>query len=127
MLLLLLLLSYFSVFSPQPLTFQEEQCLHFLMHLFTISTIVSIGDQKRNLHKEAQNFVLEDGALFFIGQKNGQSERRFHNRDEQQQILITRYGVAEIVMSDQGQEFVDRVNEVLFKLCRMDHRIRSAC
>ena len=96
------------------------------MHLFTISMIVSIGDQKRNLHKEAQKFVLEDGALFFIGQKNGQSERRFHNRDEQQQILITRYGVAEIVMSDQGQEFVDRVNEVLFKLCGMDHRIRSA-
>ena len=42
------------------------------------------------------------------------------------EMSSSRYGVAEIVMSDQGQEFVDRVNEVLFKLCGMDHRIRSA-
>ena len=40
--------------------------------------------------------------------------------------LITRYGVAEIVMSDQGREFVNRVNDELFKLCGTDHRISSA-
>ena len=39
--------------------------------------------------------------------------------------LITRYGVAKIVMSDQGQEFVNRVNEELFKLCGTDHRISA--
>ena len=37
--------------------------------------------------------------------------------------LITRYGVAKIVMSDQGQEFINRVNEEQFKLCGTDHRI----
>ena len=41
-------------------------------------------------------------------------------------VLITRYRVAEIVMSDQGREFFNRVNEELFKLCGMDHRIISA-
>ena len=40
--------------------------------------------------------------------------------------LITRYGVAEILMSDQGREFVNRVNEELFQLCGTDHRISSA-
>ena len=40
--------------------------------------------------------------------------------------LITRYGVAEIVMSDQGREFVNRVKEELFQLCGTDHRISSA-
>ena len=44
-------------------------------------------DQGRDLRKKAQKFVLEDGALFFIGQKNGQPERWVHSRDEQQQIL----------------------------------------
>ena len=44
-------------------------------------------DQKRNLLKRAQKFLLEDGALFFIGQKNGQPKRWVHSRDEQQQIL----------------------------------------
>ena len=39
--------------------------------------------------------------------------------------LITRYGVAKIVMSDQSQEFVNRVNEELFKLCGTDHRISA--
>ena len=39
--------------------------------------------------------------------------------------LITRYGVAKIVMSDQGQEFVNRVNEELFKLCGTDYRISA--
>jgi hypothetical protein len=40
--------------------------------------------------------------------------------------LMTRYGVAEIVMSDQGREFVNEVNQKLFKLCGTDHRISSA-
>ena len=40
--------------------------------------------------------------------------------------LITRYRVAEIVMFDQGREFVNRVNEELFKLCGTDHRISLA-
>ena len=44
-------------------------------------------DQGRDLRKKAQKFVLEDGALFFIGQKNGQPERWVHSRDEQQEIL----------------------------------------
>ena len=39
--------------------------------------------------------------------------------------LITRYGVAKIVMSDQSQEFVNRVYEELFKLCGTDHRISA--
>ena len=37
--------------------------------------------------------------------------------------LVTRYGVAEIVMSDQGREFVNEVNQNLFQLCGTDHRI----
>ena len=40
--------------------------------------------------------------------------------------LITRCGVAEIVMSDQGREFVNRVDGKLLKLCGSDHRISSA-
>ena len=44
-------------------------------------------DQGRDLRRKAQKFVLEDGALFFIGQKNGQPERWVLSRDEQQQIL----------------------------------------
>ena len=43
--------------------------------------------QKRNLRKKAQKFVLEDDALFLIGQKNGQPKRWVHSREEQQQIL----------------------------------------
>ena len=39
--------------------------------------------------------------------------------------LITRYREAKIVMYDQGQEFVNRVNEELFKLCGTDHRISA--
>ena len=37
----------------------------------------------RDLRKKARKFVLEDGALFFIGQKNGQPEGWVHSRDEQ--------------------------------------------
>ena len=40
--------------------------------------------------------------------------------------MTTRYGVAEIVMSDQGREFVNKVNQVLFELTGTDHRISSA-
>ena len=40
--------------------------------------------------------------------------------------LITRHGVAEIVMSDQGFEFVNKVNQKLFELTGTDHRISSA-
>lgn len=40
--------------------------------------------------------------------------------------LITRYRVAEIVMSDQGREFINKVNQELFLLCGTDHRISSA-
>ena len=39
--------------------------------------------------------------------------------------LVTRYGVAEIVMYDQGREFVNKVNQKLFQLCGTDHRISS--
>ena len=34
--------------------------------------------------------------------------------------------IAEIAMSDQGREVVNRVNEELFQLCDTDHRINSA-
>ena len=40
-------------------------------------------DQGRDLRKKARKFVLEDGVLFFIGQKNGQPEGWVHSRDEQ--------------------------------------------
>ena len=40
--------------------------------------------------------------------------------------LLTRYGVAETVMSDQGREFVNTVNKKLFDLFGTDHRISSA-
>lgn len=39
---------------------------------------------------------------------------------------LTRYGVAQIVMSDQGREFINKVNQELFLLCGRDHRISSA-
>ena len=40
--------------------------------------------------------------------------------------LLTRYGVAEIIMLDQGREFVNKVNQALFEMCGTDHRISSA-
>ena len=40
--------------------------------------------------------------------------------------LMTRHGVANIVMSDQGREFVASVNKTLFELTGTDHRISSA-
>ena len=40
--------------------------------------------------------------------------------------LLTRYGVAEIVMSDQGREFVNDVNRRLFELTGSEHRVSSA-
>ena len=43
-----------------------------------------IKDQKRNLQRKAQKFVLDDGALFFVGQKNSQPKRWVHNTDEQE-------------------------------------------
>ena len=45
-------------------------------------------DQKRNLRKKAlQCKVLEDGALFFIGQRKGEPKRWVHCQDEQQKTL----------------------------------------
>ena len=44
-------------------------------------------DQKRNLRKKALKYVLEDGALYFIGQKKGEPKRWVHCQDEQQKIL----------------------------------------
>ena len=44
-------------------------------------------DQKRNLRKKALKYVLEDGALFFIGQRKGEPKRWVHCQDEQQKIL----------------------------------------
>ena len=58
---------------------------HYLRH--NEHPIDFLKDQGRDLRRKAQKFVLEDGALFFIGQKNGQPERWVHSRDEQQQIL----------------------------------------
>ncbi|CAB4007441.1 retrotransposable element [Paramuricea clavata] len=40
--------------------------------------------------------------------------------------LLTRYGVAEVIISDQGREFVNQINEELFRLTGTDHRISSA-
>ena len=36
-------------------------------------------DQKRNLHKKALKYVLEDGALFFIDQRKGEPKRWVHS------------------------------------------------
>ena len=44
-------------------------------------------DQKRNLRKKALKYVLEDGALFFIDQRKGESKRWVRCQDEQQKIL----------------------------------------
>ena len=44
-------------------------------------------DQKRIIRRKAQNFVLDDGALFFVGKKNSQPKRWVHNTDEQEKIL----------------------------------------
>ena len=44
-------------------------------------------DQKRDLRKKAQKFVLENGALFYVGQGNNQPRRWVHNVDEQWKIL----------------------------------------
>ena len=35
-------------------------------------------DQKRIIRRKAQNFVLDDGALFFVGKKNSQPKRWVH-------------------------------------------------
>ena len=43
--------------------------------------------QKRNLRKKALKFVLEDGALFFIGQRKGEPKRWVHCQEEQQKIM----------------------------------------
>ena len=44
-------------------------------------------DQKRNLHKKALKYFLEDDALFFIDQRKGEPKRWVHCQDEQQKIL----------------------------------------
>lgn len=46
-----------------------------------------LKDQKRNLRKKALKFVLEDGALFFIGQRKGEPKRWVHCQEEQQKIM----------------------------------------
>ena len=77
-----LLLSWFLPSAKRKLT---TKFFHYLRH--NEHPIDFSKDQGRDLRKKAQKFVLEDGALFFIGQKNGQPERWVHSRDEQQQIL----------------------------------------
>lgn len=47
-------------------------------------------DQKRNLRKKAQKFVLDNGALFFVGLEK--SEPRVHNTDKQTKILVALAG-----------------------------------
>ena len=44
-------------------------------------------DQKRNLRKKAQKFVLENGVLFYIGKDSSQPRRWVHNADEQKIFL----------------------------------------
>ena len=44
-------------------------------------------DQKRNLRKKAQKFVLENGVLFYIGKESSQPRRWVHNADEQKHFL----------------------------------------
>ena len=46
-----------------------------------------LKDQKRNLCKKALKFVLEDGALFFIGQRKGEPKRWVYCQEEQQKIM----------------------------------------
>ena len=40
-------------------------------------------DQKRNLRKKAQKFVLENSVLFYIGVDSSQPRWWVHNADEQ--------------------------------------------
>jgi hypothetical protein len=44
-------------------------------------------DQKRNLRKKAEKFVLKDGALFYVGKSNSQPRRWVYGVEEQKQIL----------------------------------------
>lgn len=46
-----------------------------------------LKDRKRNLRNKALKFVLEDGALFFIGQKKGEPKRWVHCQEEQQKKM----------------------------------------
>ncbi len=41
-------------------------------------------------------------------------------------IILYRFGCAKVVISDQGREFVNRVNEYLFSITKTEHRITSA-
>ena len=40
--------------------------------------------------------------------------------------LITRFGCFQICISDQGREFVNEINNNLFALARVEHRVSSA-
>ena len=44
-------------------------------------------DQKRNLRKRSQKFVLENGVLFYKGLDNSEPRRWVPNVDEQKKIL----------------------------------------
>jgi hypothetical protein len=44
-------------------------------------------DQKRNLRKRSQKFVLENGVLFYKGKDNSEPRRWVLNVDEQKKIL----------------------------------------
>ena len=51
-------------------------------------------DQKRNLRKKAIKYVLEDGALFFIGQRKGEPKRWFIAKTSSRRYwkLVTLFG-----------------------------------
>ena len=44
-------------------------------------------DQKRNLRKKAQKFILDDGALCFVANENSPPKRWVHNKEEQERVL----------------------------------------
>ena len=67
------------------------------------------------IHSKAFDILFESKVNFFLIQVAGFLYE-----------LLTHYGVAKIVMSDQGREFVNKVNQKLFELCGTDHRISSA-
>ena len=41
-------------------------------------------------------------------------------------FVLYRYGCTKIIISDQGKEFVNKVNEALFRRLKTEHRVSSA-
>ena len=56
-------------------------------------------DQKRNLRKKAQKFILDDGALFFVANENSPPKRWVHNKEEQERVLHACHSVLLVLLN----------------------------